>query len=198
MLLMDLPQMLVSDTRGWQDVARMHPTVARVMALYVAPMSLIPPLMFLYAFTVGSGAVFPAMVPPMTLGEAVLVAAVFFAAEIGMVLLMGSLIEEMGELVGAEIRYDQALLLAAIVPTPLWLAALALFVPSLAVNVVVLCIAWLGSAALTYHGVPLLFHTADKARAHIIARHVLVAGVLAWVALMIVQAMLMSVIMGWR
>jgi hypothetical protein len=193
----DLPRMLVSDTEGWQDVARLHPSSVRLMTYYVLPMSLIPPLMFLYAAMV-QHSVFPPMVPAMTTAEALVVAGVFLAAEVGMVLLMGTVIEETGELVGSDIGHEQALLLAAIAPTPLWLAPLALFVPSLAVNLLVLGIAWLGSAALVHHGVPLVLGMTDKARAGIVARHVLVAGVLAWIALMVVQVMLMSLILGWR
>jgi hypothetical protein len=190
--------MLFSDTRGWQDLARMHPTVPRLMLFYVLPMSLIPPAMFVFAVAAGGGELFPALVPAMSLAESLLVAAVFFAAEIGMVLLMGSLIQEMGELVDAQLPYGDALLLAAIVPTPLWLASLALLVPSLPVIAVALAIAWVCCAALVRHGVPRLFHMADAARARILARHVLAAGVLAWIALMVLQALLLSMLMGWR
>jgi hypothetical protein len=190
--------MLFSEIRGWQDVARMHPTVPRLMLFYVVPMSLIPPAMFVFAVASGGGELFPALVPSMSLAESLLVAAVFFAAEIGMVLLMGSLIRETGELVDAQLPYGDALLLAAIAPTPLWLGSLALLVPSLPVIASVLAIAWLGCAALVRHGVTRLFSMTDAARARILARHVLAAGVLAWLALMILQALLLSMLIGWR
>jgi hypothetical protein len=195
---MDIPGMLFSDTRGWRDLARMHPSPVRVMLLYVVPMSLIPPVMFLYEVIVQKGAVFPALVPATTPGEGLLVAAVFLLAELGMVLLMATLIQQMGELVSTQIRYEEALLFAAIVPTPLWIAPLALFIPSLGMNLGVLALAWLCSVALIQHGVPLLLHTEDKVRASILARHVLVAGVLAWIGLVVVQVVLLSMIMGWR
>lgn len=198
MTLADLPRMLFSDTDGWQDVARWHPSVARIVLLYVVPMSLIPPVMFLYAALVDGGAPFPTLAPSMSMTEGIVVATVFFLAEIGMVMLMGTLIRDMGELVGAQLRYEESLLLAAIVPTPLWIASLALFVPSLAVNLAALALAWVCCAALIYHGVPQLFHVASKAQANILARHVLVAGVLAWIALMVLQAIVLSMVLGWR
>jgi hypothetical protein len=51
MNILALPKMIFSYTEGWDDLVRMRPTVAKVFALYVVPMSLIPPLMIFYAGT---------------------------------------------------------------------------------------------------------------------------------------------------
>jgi flagellar basal body-associated protein FliL len=38
----------------------------------------------------------------------------------------------------------------------------------------------------------------DPAKSHLMANVITLAGVLAWIALMVVLVMLLSVIMGWR
>ncbi|MGL1834256.1 hypothetical protein ACKVEX_11675 [Rhodocyclaceae bacterium SMB388] len=51
---------------GWEDLIRIHPSVMKLFGIYVIPMLLIPPAMFLYAVMVTPGAVFPALVPQIT------------------------------------------------------------------------------------------------------------------------------------
>ena len=194
----NLPKMFFSYSEGWQDVIRVHPTVSRMMAMYVVPMSLIPPAMFLYAMLVTPGAVFPALVPQITMLEALTVAVAFFAIELAMVALMASIIQQMGDVVDVRPAYEDAYLLAAIAPTPLWLAALALFIPSVWVNGIVVAIAWIGSAALIYHGVAPLFRLEDHSKARLMGSFILMAGVIAWVALLVVLTLMLSILIGLR
>ncbi len=194
----DLPKMFYSYKEGWQDLIQIHPTVSRLCLTYVVPMSLIPPAMFLYAMMVAPGSVFPALVPQMTAFEAVAVAAVFFLAELAMVFLMASVIQQMGDVVEVKPTYEDAFLLAAIAPTPLWLSALALFIPSIWVNGVVVAAAWVGSAALIFHGSAPLFRLEDRSQIRLMGSFVLMAGVIAWAALMVVLALLLSIIIGLR
>lgn len=63
MTLHDLPKMFYSYSEGWPELVRIHPSVAKLFSLYVMPMSLIPPAMFVYSMVVTPGAVFPALVP---------------------------------------------------------------------------------------------------------------------------------------
>src|SRR5690606_27755095 len=84
-------KMVYSYSEGWQDLMRMHPGVNRLMWMYVAPMSLVPAVMFMYAMVVTPGAVLPAVIPYLSTGEALAVGAAFFVIEIGMVALMASL-----------------------------------------------------------------------------------------------------------
>lgn len=193
----NLPRMFFSYTDGWQDIVRMHPDVKRMMA-YVVPMSMIPPAMLLYAMLVTPGAVLPAMVPQVTMGEALMVAGAFFIAEIAMVALMASIIQQMGDVVDTSPEYDEAFTLAAIAPTPLWLAPLALFVPSVWFNVAVFSLAWIGSAALIFHGVKPLFRLDTESRARTMGWFVLLAGVMAWLALIVMIEIALSMIIGFR
>lgn len=194
----NLPKMLYSYSDGWQDLMRLHPGTQRLMLMYVAPMSLIPVAMFIYATLITPGAVLPAVVPHMTGMETLAVALVFFLAQLGMVLLMASIIQQMGDVVEAAPEYEDAFMLAAIAPTPLWLASLALFIPSVWFNVVVMLAAWVASAALIYHGVYPLFRLGDRSRARVMGSFVLLAGVIAWAALMVILSLILSMVLGLR
>lgn len=191
-------KMVYSYSEGWQDLMRMHPGVNRLMWMYVAPMSLIPAVMFMYAMIVTPGAVLPALIPQISMGEALAIAVAFFVIELGMVALMASIIQQMGDVVDADPSYEEAFTLAAIAPTPLWIAPLALLVPSVLFNVVVMMTAWVASAALIYHGVYPLFRLDSHSRARVMGTFVLMAGVIAWAALMVILSLILSMVVGLR
>jgi len=194
----DLPKMLYSYSEGWSDLVRIHPSVMRVFLMYVVPMSLIPPAMLLYSMFVTPGAVFPAAVPEISAFEAGAVFIAFFAAQLLMVPLMASVIQQMGDVIGARPDFHDAFMLAAVAPTPLWLCALVLFIPSGWVAGIALAAAWVASAALIYHGIEPLFKLDDHAKSRVLGSFVLATGVAAWLALMAVLALLLSMIVGLR
>jgi hypothetical protein len=193
-----LPRMLLSETEGWSDLVRLHPSVKELLFTFVVPMSLIPAVMYAHAELGHPGGVFPLLEPTLSVREAVLVGGLFFAAEIAMVLLMAVFIEQVGESTGVATSYESAFTLAAIAPTPLWLASLALFVPSMWVNGLVVALAWIGCVALIRHGVRPLIGLQDTRKAHWMANVVTLIGVGAWVALMILLALLLSLVIGLR
>jgi hypothetical protein len=194
----NLPKMIYSYREGWQELIQDHPSVRKLFTMYVVPMSLIPPVMLLYALLVTPGAVFPALVPEITVMEALLVAVAFFVAELAMVALMASIIQQMGDVVDVTPKYEEAYTLAAVAPTPLWLSALVLFIPVSWVSGVVVALAWLASAALIYHGVYPLFKLENRSKARLMGSFVLMAGVIAWAALLVVLALVISMIVGFR
>lgn len=198
MSLMSLPKMFVSDREGWLDVARMHPSMRKMLWFYVVPMSLIPPLMYAYAQFLQPGSVFPAMQPPLAASEALFVGGAFFLIELATVSLMAAYIQQLGESQQVKVDFTDAYTLAAIAPTPLWLAPFTLFVPSLWFGVAILALAWVGSVALIRHGIPVLFRVADHARARHLAYMVTATGVAAWLGLMLVLSLLLSMVLGWR
>src|SRR5574338_813540 len=195
---MNLPKMVFSYGDGWLDLIRIHPSVTRMLTMYVVPMSLIPPAMFVYSHLVAPGAVFPAQVPELTGKEVLLSASIFFLAELAMVFLMASLIQQIGDVVDVQPDYSDAFMLAAVAPTPLWLSALALFVPSMWFNAAVLTLAWVASAALIYHGVEPVFRLEGHSKSRLMGSVILMAGVLAWCALLVVLALSMSMVIGLR
>jgi hypothetical protein len=196
MTLHNLPKMFYSYSEGWPELIRIHPTVARLFTMYVVPMALIPPALFMYSILVTPGAVFPRMEPHISPMVALAVAVAFYLAELVMVLLMASIIQQMGDVVDVKPPYEQAFMLAAVAPTPLWVSALALLIPFVWVNVLVVAVAWLASAALIYHGVDPLFRLGDASKSRLMGSFVLMAGVIAWAALLVVLALGFSMAVG--
>lgn len=198
MSLANLPRMLLSDTDGWSDLVRIHPSVKRLLFFFVVPMSLIPAAMYGYAELVNPGRIFPRVEPTLSVSEVLLVGGLFVAAEVAMVALMAVFIQQVGESVDVELGYESAFTLAAIAPTPLWLSSLALFIPSMALNMLVVAIAWIGSVALIRHGVRPVTGLQDARKARWMANVVTFIGVGAWAALMIMLALLLSLVIGFR
>lgn len=192
-----LPAMLVSETEGWSDIARSHPASQRLMLTLAMPLSLIPALMYCYAEIVHPGAVFPLSVPALSGTQMAVTGIVLFAVQLAMVSFMAMLIQRMALAQDHDPGYENAYALAAVAPVPLWLSSLALFVPSLGFNIAVVALAWLASAALIRHGVRPLLKVDDAHRAHYIANMVTMAGVAAWIGLMIVSAAVLSILLGW-
>lgn len=198
MSIASMSRMLMSETEGWGDLLRIHPSVNRLMWVLVVPMSMIPALMFAYSGLLHPGAVFPSLEPPLRAGEATLIGAVFVGIEVGMVLLMSTFIQQAAESAGVDARHEEAFTLAAIAPMPLWLSSLVLFIPSLWVNVLAVAVAWVGCVALIRHGIRPLFKVEDRSKIRRMANAITFAGVCAWTVLLIVQALLVGLLLGWR
>jgi len=198
MSLASLPRMLLSETDGWSDIVRMHPSVQKLLLSFVVPMSLIPAVMYGYAELLHPGGVFPLVEPTLSVREATVVGGIFFVAEVAMVLLMAVFIQQVAESIDIPVGYENAFALAAIAPTPLWVSSLALFVPSLWFNVLAVAIAWVGCVALIRHGVRPLIGLQDAAKVRWMSMVVTFIGVAAWGALMIVLTLLLSLLIGLR
>jgi hypothetical protein len=193
-----LPEMLISDTAGWTEVDRMHHSRRWFLTRLVLPLSALPPLLYAYAEVVHPGAVFPAAVPPQTTGQLLVTALVFWLTELAMVDLMATAIQRLALARDHDPGEDAAYALAAIAPVPLWLAALALLVPSRGFNGAVALLALLASIALIRHGVRPLLHIEDDKLARYITEVVTLVGVAAWIVLMVVSAMVLSLLLGYR
>lgn len=198
MSLASLPRMLLSETDGWSDIVRMHPSVQKLLFFFVVPMSLIPAVMYGYAELLYPGRVFPLVEPTLSVREAMVVGGIFFVAEVAMVFLMAVFIQQVAESIDIPVGYESAFTLAAIAPTPLWLSSLALFVPSLWFNVLAVAVAWVGCVALIRHGVRPLIGLQDAAKVRWMSLVVTFIGVAAWGALMIVLTLLLSLLIGLR
>lgn len=196
MSIASLPKMFVSETEGWADVKKVHPSVSKLFWFLVVPLSVLPPLMYAYAGLAHPGAVLPQTEPPMTGGSALLVGGAFFLIELATVGFMAMMVRQIGSAHGLDTPYENAYALAAIAPVPLWLSSLALAIPSLWINAAVVAVAWIGSVALIRHGVRPLLGVGDADEAHAMANRVTMAGVTAWVVLMVVLSLLMSVFLG--
>jgi hypothetical protein len=174
------PKMLTSHGEGWDWLMRLHPSVARLFFLWVVPMSLIPPAMLLYAWSAYSDA--PLL--EISRDQAFALAAIFFVTELAMVPIMAKVIQSIGEVADAHPPYHDAFTLAAVVPTPLWIMPVALFVPSLVVQALAMAIALGASAMLIYQGVDRTFGVEEEGHSLLIAGSVLAAGLVGWVLMM--------------
>lgn len=180
MNLMQTPKMIFSFHGGWDDLIRIHPSIARLFALVVLPLSLLPPAMIYYA----GGSYGDAFVPGVSTGQWHAAAGIFFFAELLTVPLMAWLIHVVARINNVPADYHECFTLAALAPVPLWISALALFVPSLFASVVVGGLALTCSFGLIYHGVSALFRMREDIRALQMATVISGAGLLAWLLLM--------------
>lgn len=177
---MMFPKMLTSHAEGWDWLMRIHPSVARMYLAYVVPMSIIPPAMLIYASRTYTD------IPMLQISadKALFIAAVFFITELIMVPIMGRVVQSIGNVADAHPPYHDAFALAAVVPTPLWLAPLALFIPNLYFSMLVMLLALGASAALIYQGVDRVFGLEDEGKTLLVAGSVFAAGLVAWVSMM--------------
>ena len=196
MLMSHIPAMLVSEKAGWEEIDRSHFSSRWFLKSVVLPMSLLPPVLYAYAELVHPGAVFPLSVPALTPMQLIVSGVVFYVAQLLMVGYMAMLIQRMSLGRDHDPGYDSAYALAAIAPVPLWLASLSLLVPSIPFVVAVGAAAWVASILLIRHGVRPLLHIADEKTAHYVANVVTGAGIAAWIGLLVVSAMVLSILLG--
>lgn len=175
-----ISKMAVSFHDGWDELIRIHPSIARLFAWLVLPLSVLPPAMIYYA----GGRYGDAFVPGVTTAQWHTAAAIFFAAELVTVPAIAWLIHLISKMNDVATDYHVCFTLAAIAPVPLWLSSLTLFIPNLMVGVVVGVLALLCSFGLIYHGVYALFRMRDGFKAFQMASVVCGAGLLMWLLLM--------------
>lgn len=196
MLMTHLPGMLISEKTGWDEIDHSHYSARWLFKSLVLPMSLLPPVLYAYAELVHPGAIFPLTVPALTVMQLAVIGVVFYGLQLLMVGYMAMLIQRMSMSRDHDPGYDSAYALAAIAPVPLWLSSLALFVPSLSFTVVVGVLAWAAALALIRHGVRPLLHINDEKTAHYVANMVTLSGIGAWIGLLVVAAMILSMLLG--
>ena len=180
MNLMQMPKMILSFHEGWDDLIRVHPSVAKLFFQLVLPLSLLPAAMIYYA-GINYGEVF---VPGVTPDEWRRAARVFFAAELLTVPFIAWVIHFVVRLNNVEADYHDCFTLASIAPVPLWLSSLGLLLPSLFANVAIGMVALACAFGLIYHGVFSLFRIGDDTRAGQMAGVICGTGLVAWLLLM--------------
>lgn len=180
MRLLQMPNMIFSFHGGWDELVRIHPTVSRMFARVVLPLSLLPAAMIYYAGG-NYGDVFVAGVSPEQWHAA---AGIFFVAELLTVPVMAWITHLASRANSVSAEYQDCFTISAITPIPLWLSSLVLFIPNLISGVIVGGLALACSLALTYRGVYSLLHMHEGLQAFQMAIVVTGAGLLAWLVLM--------------
>ena len=179
MNLMMFPKMLSSHDEGWAWLMRVHPSVVKVMAFFVMPMSLIPPAMLLYA-----ASAYPEGVFGIPMNRAWALAALFYIAELAMVPVMAAVIQNIGEVADRRPAYHDVFAFAAVVPTPLWLSGFALFVPNLLFIAAIGLLAIAAAVLLIYEGTYRVFGIDEEGPAQLLTASVVGAGLVGWVAML--------------
>jgi hypothetical protein len=182
MNMMIFPRMFASHREGWDWLMRLHPSAVKMYLVYVVPLSLIPPAMLLYAWSTNRDS----LPGNIEMNEALALAVLFYVMELVMVPVMGRVIQRIGEVIGVRADFRETFGLAAVVATPLWLAPLFLFIPSLTVNVLAVAAALFGSGMLIYEGTYRVFQLEEEGRSLLLAGSILAAGLVAWVAMMVI------------
>jgi len=166
---------------AWSELQRLKLSVPFLAWVVVVPMSFLPPVMLYFAgthygdsFLQGFGG-----------REWRFITTILFLAELLTFFVMGWLIHAVLEADKLHISYQDAYLLAAIAPLPLWLSSLALLVPVLAVSVVAVFAGMFLSCALIYQGIRALCQRTDNdVVAMSVSYTVMAASLLAWGVLM--------------
>lgn len=197
MLMTHIPEMLVSEKAGWEEIDRSHFSSRWFFKSLVMPMSLLPPVLYAYAELMHPGQVFPLSVPAMSAMQLLVTGVVFYGLQLAMVGYMAMLIQRMAKARDHDPGYDGAYSLAAIAPVPLWLSSLSLLGGNLGFAMVCVVLAWMASVALIRHGVRPLLHITDEKTAHYVANVVTMAGVAAWIGLLLVAAIILSILLSW-
>ena len=173
--------LFATPAQGWSRLMDTKPTVPSIFFLHVIPFSLIPPLMLFLAGGKYGGQFFPAM----SASKLLLIAVIFFLVELIAVPVMGMLVRQLGELGEIHPSFKDAFVIAAVAPTPLWLAPIFMLFPSALLNVLVITLAIMASAGLLYYGIPVVFRLKEEGHAILVFGAVLIAGVVAMGFLMV-------------
>ncbi len=192
--------LFAAPSKGWNDLMQSRPSIHRLYMLHVIPFSLIPPLMGYLAGTKYGGEFSPAM----SSTKLMLIAAIFFIVELVVVPVMAVIVRQLAEIAEVHPTYHDAFVLAAVAPTPLWLAPVFLVVPSVLLNLAVVCLAMMAAAGFIYYGIPAVFGLREEGHAMLMFGAVLIAGVVAWGFLMVstlvvwgsVQSLQLNVLTG--
>lgn len=169
-------------TSGWRELLGSNPSIPRLFLLHVVPLACIPTLMIVYA---GKAEDSLLLVDMLSGTKLMFVGTIFFLVQLISVPIMASIIRHLGEVADINPSYKSAFILAAVAPTPLWLSAVGLFVPSFLALVVIGTLAIMASAGLIFYGIPELFEVEDKENAIMYFGGVMVAGMIAMVFLML-------------
>ena len=168
-------------TKGWKDLMQSQPSIHRLYLSHVIPFALIPPLMIFIAGRTHSELFFD-LLPGNKL---IIVSVAFFLVQLVVVPAMASIVRQLAEVAEIHPSYKDAFILAAVAPTPLWMAPIFLMVPDILVNIGITSLAMMASAGFIYYGIPVVFKIKEQGHALLLFGAILIAGVIAWGFLMI-------------
>lgn len=165
---------------GWDTFSHSHMSVMRLFFLYALPLSVVPPVMIYYA-GINYGVHLLSSLSAMQLQS---IGIVFFFAELLMTFLFASVIQRLGEWVEIKPAFEDCYKLAVVVATPLWLAPLFLYIPSVILNLTIGAAALMLSGILVFYSVPSILKVEEKGHAILLSGSILAVGLVTWAAMM--------------
>lgn len=188
MSLLNLFWMFFLPTKGWRHLVQQRYSIHRLYLLHVIPMSLIPPLFIYYATEIYASGLLPTLSSPKLL----LVAIILFVIELAAVPVMALIIRQLAEVAEIHPTYHQAFTLAAVAPTPLWLAPIVFLIPNTVANLIALTMALMATVGFIYYGIFSVFRIKERGHAVLFFGAVLTAGVIGWALLMIITLVVLG------
>lgn len=176
-----LIKLFFTPTKGWEELMKSEPSLHQLYLLHVIPFSLIPPCMIYIAGNRHSELFFN-LLPGNKL---IIVAVAFFLVQLVAVPAMAIVIRQLAEVAEIHPSYRVSFTLAAVAPTPLWMAPVFLIIPDILVNIGVASLAMMASAGFIYYGIPIVFKIKEQGHALLLFGAILMAGVTAWGFLMV-------------
>lgn len=167
-------------TAGWEALMASQPTVYRLFLLHVLPFSLLPSVM-IYLAGRQHGLLFFELLPGIKLA---IVAFILYLVQLVVVAVMAAILRQLAEVIDVHPSYRQSFILAAVAPTPLWLAPLFLIFPSVQLNILISVVAMMAAAGFIYYGIPVVFKVEERGHVNMLFGAILVAGATAWGFLM--------------
>lgn len=174
-------KLFFTPTAGWEELIASKPTMHRLFLLHVLPFSLIPPVM-IYIVGQSHTILFFDLLPGSKL---LLVSVILFFIQLVVVPVMASILRQLAEIADSHPSYREAFVLAAVAPTPLWMAPIFLFVPDIIVNIGITSLAMMASAGFIYYGIPTVFKVREQGHVYLLFGAILMAGATAWGFLMV-------------
>jgi len=188
MSLINLFWLFFVPTKGWRHLMQSKLSMHRLYLLHVVPMSLIPPLFIYFA----AGKYAGELLPVLSNSKLLLVAAILFVVELAAVPVMALIIRHLAEVAEIHPTYHDAFTLAAVAPTPLWLAPITFLIPDMTVNLIALTMALMATVGFIYYGIPAVFRIKERGHAILMFGAVLTAGVIGWALLMITSLVVLG------
>lgn len=178
---MTLFKLFFKPTAGWESLMASQPSMHRLFLLHVLPFAMIPPVM-IYFVGKNHTILFFDLLPGSKL---ILVSLILFFVQLVVVPVMASIIRQLAEIADSHPTYRESFILAAVAPTPLWMAPVFLVVPDIIVNIGITSLAMMASAGFIYYGIPTVFKIKEQGHVNLLFGAVLMAGATAWGFLMI-------------
>ncbi|WP_435627227.1 Yip1 family protein [Candidatus Ferrigenium straubiae] len=165
---------------AWDAFTHTHMSALKLFLLYAVPLSLVPPAMIYYAgVTYHAG-----LLPELSVMQLQTIGILFYLSELMMTFVVAYVIQQLGEWVGVKPGFDDAYKLTVVIPTPLWLAPLFMFIPSFMLNLTAGAAALILSGMLIFYSVPSILKVEEKGHAVLLSGSILAAGMVAWAGMM--------------